>query len=253
MRQGKLSDSVAHRIETLIVEGVWKTGDRLPSERELAQQLEVSRPSLREALHKLEVRGLVETLQGGGTFVRPVLDENFGDPLHVLLKSHPETMMDFIEFRKTMEGISAYYAALRCTDADREIIRRRFEAMEVAHHENNPSLEAHLDAEFHLSVAEAAHNVVLAHVMGALFDILKDGVFQNRNRLYSRKGSRDLLLRQHRNLFEAVIEGDPEAARAAAHAHLNYVQEAIRELELTEYRNEISLHRLQRMNTTDKK
>jgi len=133
---------------------------------------------------------------------------------------------DFLEFRTTVDGVCAHYAALRATDADRELLTSSFESMKKTHEMANPTEEeADIDADFHLAIAKAAHNGILSHIMRSLFNLLRKDVFFNRVQLYSHHGSRDLLLNQHREIYEAIIAGDPERARSAAKNHLEYVKE----------------------------
>ena len=132
---------------------------------------------------------------------------------------------DFLEFRTTVDGVCAHDAALRATDADRDLLTSCFKAMEKAHGTEEPAEEANIDANFHLAIAKAAHNQVHLHIMRSLFKLLRKDVFFNRMRLYSHHGSRDLLLNQHREIYEAIIAGDPEKARSAAENHLGYVKE----------------------------
>ena len=247
VRPPKLSDAIVEQIEALILEGTLRPGERLPPERELARRLDVSRPSLREALQKLEERGLVETRQGGGTYVAAVLNPTFTDPLVELFHRHPDTAYDLIEFRQALETIGAYHAALRATDTDREILRRRFEAIEHAHEEGDPVAEAEADAEFHLSIAEAAHNVVLLHIMRGLFDLLRRGILSSREKLYTRPGVRDALIHHHRELYETIVRGDARAARRAASDHLRFVEETLRRIDRESQREERSRRRLERM------
>ncbi len=246
IKQERLPDAIARQIETLILDGVLRPGERLPPERELAQQLDVSRQSLREALQKLETCGLLESRHGGGTFVKSAIASALTDPLVDLFQRHPETAFDLIEFRYALEGMGAYYAALRGTDEDREILTSRFRAMEAAHRLDDPTEEAERDADFHIAIAEASHNVVLLHVMSGLFALLRKGVLYNRMHLYSRRGARELLLRQHRALYEAILAGDPEAARTAAHAHMSHVNQVLRDLRLNEARESVARRRLSR-------
>ncbi len=132
---------------------------------------------------------------------------------------------DFLEFRTTVDGVCAYSAAQRATDADRELLTSCFEAMEKAHGTEAPTAEADSDANVHLAIAKAAHNQGLLHIMRSLFKLLRKDVFFNRMRLYSHHGSQDLLLNQHREIYETIIAGDPERARSAAEKHLGYVKE----------------------------
>lgn len=233
IRQERLSDTIANTLERMIVEGAFAAGERLPSERDLALNLDVSRPSLREALHKLQTRGLLETRHGGGTFVRNTLGEQLTDPLADLFQRHPQAGVDFIELRKTLDGISAYYAALRGTAEDHAAISAKFDTMVASHDLDDPAVEAERDAEFHITIAEASHNLVLLQVMRGLLDLLRKDVVFNRNLLYSRPRARDRLLAQHRAIHDAIVAGDPEAARDAAHAHMAHVEDVMRDQRYT--------------------
>ncbi len=243
IRPAKLAEAIANHLETLILEGSLRPGDRLLAERDLAQKLDVSRPSLREALDLLEARGLLEGRKAG-TYVAPVLGESFSATLVDMLHNRPECTYDYLEFRGFVEGAAAYFAALRASEVDRELIHKHFAAIEAAHTKLAPTDEADADASFHLAVYEASHNVMLLHVMGSLAGMLRDDVFYNRERLYTRKGVRDLLLEQHRAVHDAVMRGDPEAARTAAEAHVTFTRSALLEIDKADSDLELSLRRL---------
>nr|CRH04401.1 Pyruvate dehydrogenase complex repressor/DNA-binding transcriptional dual regulato [Candidatus Magnetococcus massalia] len=243
----KVADVIVEQLEQMILSGVLKPAEKLPSERELAQQLDVSRPSLREALFKLEAKDLIESRHGGGTYVKSVLGPTFTDPLGRLLQSHPEAAADYLEFRKVMEGEAAALAAVRHTEADREIITAQFNRMEQAQANRKLSREADADADFHLAISEATHNVILLHIMRGLFNLLQQEIFHNRHRLYTREGAQAALLQQHRDLLEAVLARDPDAARSAAQAHLSYVQQAFEEMGVEWGREHTAHQRLERL------
>ncbi len=244
IRPAKLADTIADHLEQMILEGSLRPGERLLAERELAQRFDVSRPSLREALEKLEKRGLLTSGRGGSTFVAPLLGEGFTEPLYAALASRPETTFDYLEFRRFVEGSAAYFAALRGTDVDRALIRECFETMEIAHGKDDPSDEADADAAFHMSVYEASHNLVMLHIMRSLSDMLRKDVFYNRAKLYQRQGVRELLLEQHRAVYQTVMAGDPAAARAAAEAHIDFTRDALLEIAKADARLEVSLRRI---------
>ncbi|BAE49042.1 FCD domain-containing protein [Paramagnetospirillum magneticum] len=246
IRPAKLADTIADHLEQLILEGSLKPGERLLAERELALRFDVSRPSLREALEKLEKRGLLKSGRGGATFVAPLLGEGFTEPLYSALASRPETTFDYLEFRRFVEGSAAYFAALRGTDVDRDLIRECFEKMEIAHQKDDSSDEAETDADFHLAVYEASHNLVMLHIMRSLSDMLRKDVFYNRAKLYQRQGVRELLLEQHRAVYQTVMAGDPDAAKAAAEAHIDFTRDALMEIAKADARLEISLRRMAR-------
>ncbi len=245
VKQPRISDIIMQQLEGMILEGTFKPGQKLPPERELATQFEVSRPSLREALQKLIARGLLYSRHGGGTYVSEQLGTSFTDPLHDLLSSHNEFLYDQLEFRDALEGISAYYAALRSTDADKETLTKHYNNLMGVYEKNDPVLEAKVDAEFHMAIAEAAHNVVLLHTLRGLFNMLEKSIVANLKNLFERKESRPLLLAQHKALYEAVMEGNPEKARSMAHEHLVFVEDSLLEMSRQETRVQRSLRRAQ--------
>lgn len=252
IKQERLAVVIARQLERMILEGVLAPGDRLPPERELADELEVSRPSLREALQKLEAAGLIETRHGGGTYVRNAIASGVTEPLAEIFRRHPEAALDFLELRGTLDGMSAYYAALRGTEEDRKMITERYLAMEAAHELEDPTEEAERDADFHMSLAEASHNIILLHVMRGLLALLRKDVVFNRARLYNCAGARNVLLDQHRAIYEAILAGEPEAARQAAQQHMTHVHQFLRERQLPEWRVDMSRRRLERHQDDEK-
>ena len=99
--------------------------------------------------------------------------------------------------------------------------------MQAAHDKRASADEARLDAEFHLAIIEASHNVVLLHMMRSIYDMLKDGVFYNRQVVFDQRNRRSSLLDQHRAINDALLERDPEKAQKAVHAHLDFVRASL--------------------------
>ncbi|MGR3571620.1 FadR/GntR family transcriptional regulator [Brevirhabdus sp.] len=225
----KLSCSVARQIELLILRGILRPGERLPSERELSEKLGVSRPSLREAIADLQARGLLTTRANAGLFVAETLSATFPKALTQLFAAHDEAVFDYIGFRRDMEGIAAERAARLGSDTDLRIIDANLRRMEAAHQKKSPAEEAFLDAEFHMSIVEASHNVVLLHMMRSMFDLLRQGVFYNRQVMFQRRTTREALLDQHRAINTALQRRDAEQARVAVEAHLDFVETSLAE------------------------
>ena len=233
----KLAQSVVRQVELLILRGILRPGERLPSERDLAERLGVSRPSLREAVAELQERGLLCTRAGAGIFVADVLGSAFSPALIRLFAAHDEAVTDYVAFRRDLEGLAAERAARLGSDTDLRVIAAIFAKMEAAHRKRNPADEARLDAEFHLSIIEASHNVVMLHMMRAMYDLLREGVFYNRQMMFRQRTTREMLLDQHRAIDAGIQARDPAAARAAVEAHLDYVQHTLADLRRAE-RNE---------------
>ncbi|WP_224814385.1 FadR/GntR family transcriptional regulator [Hasllibacter sp. MH4015] len=236
----KLSQSVVKQIEQLILRGILRPGERLPSERELSERLGVSRPSLREAVADLQERGLLATRASAGIYVADVLGSAFSPALIELMAAHDEAVFDYIAFRQDLEGIAAERAAIQGSDTDLKVIDTIFHKMEGAHRKRNPSDEAELDAEFHLAIIEASHNVILLHMMRASFNLLRQGVFFNRQQMFKNRTTRDMLLDQHRDINAGLQARDPMAAKAAVIAHLDYVKQEMSELKRSEKNEEIA-------------
>lgn len=231
----KLSTSVVRQIESLILRGILRPGERLPSERNLAEQMGVSRPSLREALADLEERELLTTRAGSGVYVADVLGSAFSQPLIKLFSTHDEALFDYLAFRRDLETLAAVKAAKMASDTDLKLIDTIFHKMEAAHDKRSPGDEAHLDAEFHLSIIEASHNVIMLHMMRSMFQMLREGVFYNRQVMFKQRTKRATLLDQHRAINTALQARDPEAARQAVEAHLGYVEASMRDQKQIEH------------------
>ncbi|MCR6631951.1 MAG: FCD domain-containing protein [Magnetospirillum sp.] len=165
------------------------------------------------------------------------------DPLSRLFHSHPETAYDYLEFRRLLAAQASAFAAERGSEEDIARLHDRLRAMEEAHALDDPAQEALVDAQFHLAIYEMAGNTVMAHIMRRLFEMLKNGVFYDRADLYLRRGVREGFLRQHQAIYAAIAARNPEAARAAADAHLVSTAEALREAQRADQRREVSVRR----------
>ncbi|ARS52574.1 GntR family transcriptional regulator [Kushneria konosiri] len=234
VRHRRLADGIVEQLQSMILEGTLKPGERLPAERALAEQFGVSRPSLREAIQRLTANGLLSSRQGGGTYVTPSLGATFSDPLLLLLENSPDAQRDLLEFRHTLEGACAFYAAQRATEPDRERLQAAFDRLQHCYQNVGPTTQAEegaADAGFHLAIAEASHNGVLLHTIRGLFDLLKRNVVTNIGGMYAQRvETREILSSQHLELFEAVMSRQPEAAREVAQRHIHYVQEVLAEV-----------------------
>ena len=223
----KLSQTVVRQIEALILQGILRPGERLPAERELSDRLGVSRPSLRDAIANLQQRGLLSSKPGAGIYVADVLGSAFSPALVQLFSSHDDALFDYISFRRDMEGLAAERAARLGSDTDLKVVETLFQKMEAAHQKRDPSDEAALDAQFHMAIIEASHNIVMLHMMRSMYELLREGVFYNRQVMFKQRTTRDALLDQHRAINTALQARDPVAARAAIGTHMDYVATAL--------------------------
>jgi GntR family transcriptional repressor for pyruvate dehydrogenase complex len=130
-------------------------------------------------------------------------------------------------FRRDMEGLAAERAATVGSDTDLKVVASVFAKMEAAYQKRSSAEEARFDADFHMAIIEASHNVIMLHMMRSMFDLLRQGVFYNRQVMFKQRTTRLALLDQHRAINDAIQARDPAGARAAVEAHLDYVASAL--------------------------
>jgi GntR family transcriptional repressor for pyruvate dehydrogenase complex len=143
-----------------------------------------------------------------------------------------------------MEGLAAERAARLGSDTDLAVISATFARMEAAQDSNSAEDDAVLDAQFHMSIIEASHNVVMLHMMRSMYDLLRSGVFYNRQMMFKQQTNRSELLNQHRAIVDALLIRDAGGARAAVEAHLNYVERALLDQQRAERHENVAQQRL---------
>lgn len=219
----KVSSQIADQIRESILAGDFTPGDKLPPERELAEMFGVSRPSVREALNILSSSGLVMSYQGGGTVVLSLVDTDRGNALSDLIRTQQERALEVIEVRKCMESWTAYYAAQRALPEDLRRMEEILAGMERNLEGRLPSED--LDANLHIVIARATHNIVWLHLMQSIFDAMKEfqrGVWRA---VYLTNEDHQLLFKHHSAVVTAIRTRDAEAAREAMMLHLNFAEE----------------------------
>jgi GntR family transcriptional repressor for pyruvate dehydrogenase complex len=218
----KVSSQIADQIRESILAGDFTPGEKLPPERELAEMFGVSRPSVREALNILAAAGLVMSYQGGGTVVLSLVDTQKGNALSDLINTQQDRALEVIEVRKCMESWTAYYAAQRALPEDLRRMEEIVAGMEKNLSGQLPSED--LDANLHIVIARATHNIVWLHLMQSIFDAMKEfqrGVWRA---VYLTREDHDLLYQHHAALVAAIRARDAEGARDAMMAHLTFAE-----------------------------
>ena len=217
---GHLTDRIVDRIESLITEKSLRPGDRLPPEREMAHLLGVSRPALREAVKVLEARGQLLVRHGQGVFV-----DQQPDAMRARLADLKVSLEELFAMREVLEGPAAAWAAAGINPAKRDVLSRALEAEQAARH---PPIDfgrlAELDALFHLSIVEVAENRFLHRTLGVLQEMLAAGM----KTTLRVPGRLEASARDHQAIFQAIADGDEEAARVAAERHIRAARDAAR-------------------------
>lgn len=246
VKQAKLSDIIMAQLETMILEGSLKPGQKLLAERELAKQFDVSRPSLREAIQKLEAKNLVTRRQGGGTYVNEQILGGLSDPLFALMANSKESQFDLLEFRHGIEGMSAYYAAMRGTQADFDEIQHKHDDIGSAQLEDNYRIEAQAVFEFYLAICAASHNAVILHLAHSMAPLLVDNIEKNLTILAKRPDVFSQISDYRTRLMSAIISGKPQIAWGASHRHLAFIEEVLLKMTQENSRMERSMRRMKK-------
>ncbi len=244
LKQKKLADIIMVQLEGMIIEGSLLPGEKLLPERELALQFDVSRPSLREAIQKLEVKGLVVRKQGGGTFVSEQILNGFTDPLFELMSNNNESQFDLLEFRHGIEGMASYYAAMRGTPTDFEQIQAKHDEIGSSQLEDDFHLEAQAVFEFYLSICAASHNAVILHLARSMSELLIDNIERNLTILAKRPDIFSKITDYRTRLLAAIISGQPQKAWGASHRHLAFIEEVLLKMTQENSRMERSMRRI---------
>jgi len=226
IRPKKLSEEIVEQIKQLISRGDLGPGQRIPSERELATFLGVSRPSVREAIMVLEAMGFLESRQGGGTFVRSLADVTMADPLaNMVERRDPRMLHALAEVRLGLETWSAYLAAKRAEKPELERLRELYTVMEEQ--AKNGGWDPEIDFQFHLTITAASHNTLQVHILNTVQKLFQTTIMVALGEFYSKEGYIDLLLNHHREILEAIEARDPERARDWMQKHLSLVEEKL--------------------------
>ena len=212
----RLTDQIIDQLIAMVADGKLKPGDKLPSETALMEQFGVGRSSLREAVGALSLIGMLTVRPGHGTHVAPSAGESFSKPLRWgIFMSWREKLHEFIEARITIEQTLVGMAAERATDAEIEEIKRSHNLLKVSKLTKRKAIEA--DLVFHMSIAKASHNSVLARFLEELRQPVKNWMEQKAS-LYGEKNYN--VYEEHDAIFNAIEAHNPENARKAIREHL---------------------------------
>ncbi|SDP22626.1 FadR/GntR family transcriptional regulator [Desulforhopalus singaporensis] len=222
----RISDQVFEQIRELIYRGEFKPGQQILPERELAQSMAVSRTSVRNAINKLVIMGLLEHRQGQGTFVSSP-ENREGNPLAAAMATDEATFDDLLEVRLGLECNAAYLAAQRATESDVVAIRKSLEEMEEDLRSTD-QIGSGPDTAFHMAVTFSTKNPVLIYLMRNFYDFLFVGIKKNLARMYLDRNALEEVIEHHRKIFKAIEERKPRKAYEAMETHIKFVQDYFR-------------------------
>lgn len=228
-KRTRLYEEVAEKIRRLIQDGTLAIGDQLLPERQLAETLGVSRSAVREALTSLVSQGLLEITPGSGAYVKEVNINDLIEPFANIVLKEIDGIFDLLEARLVMESGAARIAAKLADRADLYSMHELVCSMENDVKEGRNTDES--DSEFHFSVVRATHNPVLQNLMTVLMGLMKEYYGPSRQKLVEHQENRQLWSQQHGRVYEAIKNGDAEAAAAAVSDHLNTSIQELKKLQ----------------------
>ena len=220
IQRRKIHQDIAGQIRDLIRDGVLKPGDRLPSERELAERFQVGRGSLREAMRSLELQGMVVSRPGSGTYVSSESLEPLASIIVSTLTEANRDLEDIFEVRHLLEPHIASLAAERSTAEDWERMRAAIEGQESQITSGGTGVDG--DTAFHFALAQGTQNPVLVKVISTMSDILA----QSRDHAMQSPGRPQRSLASHLQILQMVSTGNSEGARMAMEHHITEVEPA---------------------------
>lgn len=232
IKKKRLYEEIVKQLKDLINEGSLKLGDKLPNERDLSTQMNVSRTSMREALRSLEMMGFIESKVGEGTFIKEITIDNIIDPFSSILLKDKKLMLELIEVRLLLEVEIAKIAAKRVDSNEILDIENALNIMEKEIEEGEIGIEG--DNTFHNALAKAAGNYAMYKMLNMCGDLLSS------NRLATLKipNQPQKSLEDHRKIFQAVKNGNEKEAAILMKQHLIKAQRNLRKINKTyEYDN----------------
>ena len=221
IHQSKVSEDIVAQIKTLIRDGRLKPGEKLPSERRLAQLLAVGRSSLREAINALAIMGLVEVKRRKGIYVRPVSAPLVSDPLRQIMDDDQKIITSLYDIRIDLEVASARVAAESRTEKQLTVLSRRLKATKGQAGDRDMTKK---DLDFHGAIAEATGNFLRVHIINEIFIVAGPYIKTALENVVAKPGNIDAIYEQHAAIYDAIARKHASEAGEAMHTHLQWVK-----------------------------
>lgn len=224
VKNQKVYEVVIEQIKDMIKTGKLKNGDKLPPERELVEQLKVSRTSIREALRSLEILGLIESRQGEGNFIRKSFQQSLLEPLSIMFMLQESSPNEVLELRRILETELASLAAKNINEDKLNELHNIIDKFKIT---TDEVINTELDQEFHLKIAKASENFLLLNVLLTTESIIDSFISDARFRIMKNKNNRETLIKQHESIYMALCEHDSELAAEKMKRHLEFINNTI--------------------------
>jgi GntR family transcriptional repressor for pyruvate dehydrogenase complex len=221
IKSTKVYEQVIDQIKNMIDKGTLKKGDKLPSERNLVQQLQVSRASIREALRALEVIGLIECRQGEGSYIKASFQDNLFEPLSIMFMLEGSNQEEIWELRKIMEVEAAGLASKKITSVQLNELREITERFMKSEGEEE-AITADIDKEFHYKIAECSGNILIFNILKTVATLVDHFIVDARKLIIVHEGNKKILFSQHNEIYLAIEKHSSAESRQAMRVHLDF-------------------------------
>lgn len=219
IKNTKVYEQVIYQIKDMIDKGILKKGDKLPSERDLVEQLQVSRTSIREALRSLEVIGLIECRQGEGNYIKSNFEDNLFEPLSIMFMLEESNSDEICELRKIMEVEASGLAAKRITD---EQLNELKEITQSFINCNDEDMCAEIDKKFHYKIAECSGNILIFNILRTVSNLIDHFIKDARKLILAQQENKEILFLQHQAIYLSMEKHSSQDVRKAMREHLDF-------------------------------
>jgi len=219
IKSTKVYEQVIDQIKNMIDKGTLKKGDKLPSERNLVQQLEVSRASIREALRALEVIGLIECRQGEGSYIKASFQDNLFEPLSIMFMLEGRNQEEIWELRKVLEVEAAGLAAKRITNVQLKELKELTQKFIDCDDED---INTEIDKEFHYKIAECSGNVLIFNILKTVSTLVDHFIVDARKLILMQEGNKEILFSQHNDIYLSIEKHSSTDSRQTMRVHLDF-------------------------------
>lgn len=220
----KVYEQVVDQIKEMVRVGEIKKGDKLPTERVMAEELEVSRTSIREAMRALEVVGLIESKQGAGNYIREEFDDVLLEPLSIVFMLQNGTNRDILELREVLELSTIFLSVMRINEED---LKRLGELVEKFKTSKDEEENVRIDSEFHSIIVRGANNVLISNLLEGVSELVNKFISEGRRAILSDIRNRGKLLDYHEKIYIAIKNRDAYAAYKHMQEHFQLIKENI--------------------------
>lgn len=220
----KVYEQVVDQIKEMVRVGEIKKGDKLPTERVMAEELEVSRTSIREAMRALEVVGLIESKQGAGNYIREEFDDVLLEPLSIVFMLQNGTNRDILELREVLELSTIFLSVMRINEEDLKRLGELVEKFKISKDEEE---NVRIDSEFHSIIVRGANNVLISNLLEGVSELVNKFISEGRRAILSDIRNRGKLLDYHEKIYIAIKNRDAYAAYKHMQEHFQLIKENI--------------------------